>query len=60
MKILDHEGKEVAMAVVLARYFRKPDETTSQFMGALKGLTMKDKEELAAGAAKELGLQVVV
>lgn len=59
MKIIDNDGKEVGMAVVIAKYFRKPDETTAQFMTAMKGLSIDDKTELARGAAKELGYEVV-
>lgn len=60
MRIIDNEGKDVAQVVVIAKYFRKPDETTAQFMNAMKGLNQADKDELAKGAAKELGGYTII
>lgn len=59
MKIIDNEGKETSQMVAIARYFRGKDESAAQFMRATQGLTPADKEELARGAAKELGWTVV-
>lgn len=59
MVIKNHEGKEVGQLTVLAAYFRKSDETISQFSEQCKKLSPQDKEELALGAAKELGWMVV-
>lgn len=58
-KFKNNDGKEVGEATVLVNYFRKSDETMSQFSEQLKALSAKDKTELALGAAKELGYEVV-
>lgn len=57
-KYINTTGQEIAQAVVIATYFRKPDETIKQFSDGLKGLTDADKEELARGAAKEMGYTI--
>ena len=59
IKIVNKEGADVPRMVTIARYFRKPDETVSQFQEGCKGLSEADKDELAIGAAKELGYEVV-
>ncbi len=58
VKFIDYTGKELNRIVVLARYFRVPGEKTSQFSIACKDLSEESKEELAIGAAKELGLVI--
>ena len=58
VKFYDKEDKEIARSVVIARYFRQSDEKLEQFMAGCKGLTDADKDELALGAAKELGLRI--
>ena len=57
-KVLRQRRKEIARSVVIARYFRQSDEKLEQFMAGCKGLTDADKDELALGAAKELGLRI--
>lgn len=58
VRIVDTEGKEVSQASVIGKYFRQPDEKLQDFMAGMKALTPADKEELAIGAAKELGYLV--
>ena len=59
MIIHDNTNKPVSRYAVIAKYFRKQDETLSDFNGQLKKLTEADKDELAMGAAKELGYTIV-
>ena len=54
----DNNNKIVGEITVIAAYFRRPDETLSQFMAQLKPLTAADKTELAIGVAKEMGWSV--
>ncbi len=42
---------------VIAKYFRKSDESIADFREQTKGLSTEDKTELAIGAAKELGIE---
>lgn len=58
-KILDGNGREVSQGAVVAKYYKMEGETTTQIMGAMRGLTPANKEELAIGAAKELQYQIV-
>ncbi len=58
LKFIDATGKETNRITVLGRYFRLSGEGTKQFLDACKGLTEPDKDELAVGAAKELGFGV--
>ena len=58
-KFINNEGKEVGETSVLAAYFRKKDESLSEFSAQVKILSESDKTELAIGAAKELGWQLV-
>jgi hypothetical protein len=59
MEIKDQSGNIVPRITCISRYFRKEDETLHDFMEQVKALTVADKEELAAGAARELGYTVV-
>lgn len=54
-----HDGSVVGEVSVLATYFRKADESMQNFSEQLKKLSEGDKTELAVGAAKELGWEVV-
>ena len=56
----DNDGKIVGELTCIARYFRKADETMSDFQAQCKILTPEAKQELAVGAAKELGYTEVV
>lgn len=50
-----NDGKPVGELTVLSTYFRRKEETLSEFSAQCKALTPEAKSELAAGAAKELG-----
>lgn len=54
-----NDGAVVGETAAIAAYFRKPDETMTMFSEQLKKLSEGDKTELAVGAAKELGWEVV-
>lgn len=58
-KILDQNGTEQSRMATIGRYFRLPNEGTMDFMKGCTALTDEDKEELALGAAKEMGWTVV-
>ena len=58
MQIKDKDGNPKSAGATLMAYFRKQDETLVQFNDQLKELTPESKEELAIGAAKELGWTV--
>jgi hypothetical protein len=56
MPIKDKDGKEVSEAAVLKQYFgMKPQQTLQEFMDEIRKLSPLAKQELANGAAKELG-----
>jgi hypothetical protein len=58
--IHNKDGNEVSEAAVLMAYFgRKSGQSLGDFHAELKALTPEDKHELAIGAAKELGFEVV-
>lgn len=59
IKIINKDGKEVSEATVLAEYFKRKEESISEFFHQVKQLTSADKTELAIGVAKELGYTVV-
>ena len=54
----DRAGENPGRMEVIFRYFRLPSEEVRQFQKACEGLTDEDKNELVAGAAKEMGLMV--
>lgn len=56
--IKDETGEVKSQIVALMRYFKRASETTAEFNNQLKQLTPEDKEELAIGAAKEMGWSV--
>lgn len=58
--IKDSNGQPMSQLACIAKYFRKPDESLQSFNEQVKALTPADKEELAIGAAKELGYTVEV
>jgi len=49
------QGEEKGETAAIVNYFRKQEETMSQFSEQLKKLSASDKTELADGAAVELG-----
>ena len=51
----DNNGSVVGETAVIAKYFRKPEETMANFSAQLKELDAESKTELAVGAARELG-----
>lgn len=53
------DGQTIGEAVTLMNYFRKEGQTTKEFNDELKALSPADKTELAVGAAKMLGYEVV-
>ncbi len=59
MVIINNEGREVSQAAALKAYFgQKPEQSLTDFMNEVKALTPEAKDELAIGAAKELGWTV--
>lgn len=58
MNIQNQAGEAKTVLGTLAAYFRKTDETLQDFKAQVDKLSTADKEELAAGAAVELGWTV--
>lgn len=58
MKITDASGHEVPRITTISRYFRRESDTLQSFNAEIKALSDADKDELARGAAKELGYTV--
>jgi len=56
--ITDNDGKARSEAVVLAAYFRLPNQSMKDFQAELKALSPVAKTELALGSARELGWTV--
>ena len=56
--IKDSNGQLMSQLACIAKYFRQPSESIQNFNEQVKALTPADKEELAVGAAKELGYTV--
>lgn len=56
--IKDQNGNVVSNLACIAKYFRKQSESLADFNGQCKALSPEDREELAIGAAKELGYTV--
>lgn len=59
MKIIGPDNKEISYMAVIAKYFRMAHESVSDIGQQIRALTPSDKEELALGAAKELGYTVL-
>lgn len=55
----DGDGKVVGEVAVIARYFRRQEETLGDMSAQIKVLTPEAKTELAVGAAKELGFECI-
>ena len=54
---MTEQVKEMTPVQAIKTFFgMRPHETLVEFMGELKALTPEDKQELAEGAAKELGI----
>ncbi len=52
-------GQKVSRVQLLkAFFFREGQDTTSKFMGEVKALTVKDRQEMAQLIAKEYGCEV--
>lgn len=58
MTIKDASGHEVPRITTISRYFRRETDTLQSFNAEIKALTDADKDELARGAARELGYSV--
>jgi hypothetical protein len=59
MKVITNTvGEQVSYMGTIGKYFRHADEKVADFMNGCKALTLQDKEELAVGAAREMGWTV--
>lgn len=52
-------AQPVSSVIAIRRYFFGPDAKAGEVLAEIKALTPEDRAELAAGAAKELGLTLV-
>jgi hypothetical protein len=55
MTFKDQTGNSKTTAATLMAFFRKPEQTVSEFSAELKALQPEEKQELAVGAANEMG-----
>jgi hypothetical protein len=52
--------EQVTETMAILKFFgKRPGQTTSDFAGELKQLTAAERHELAEGAAKEMGMELV-
>ena len=56
--IKDQNGNVVSNLACIAKYFRRADESLQSFNAQCKELSQESREELAIGAARELGYTV--
>ena len=52
--------EQVTETMAILKYFgKKPGQTTSDFAAELKQLSVSERHELAEGAAKEMGMELI-
>jgi hypothetical protein len=56
--IKNKAGQPVPRITCISQYFRQEGETLQDFMAQVKALDEASKEELAVGAARELGYTI--